>query len=72
MADLTETEIQTQITALNTALLGLVTSPKPSYTVGEHSVSWGQYHNTLLEQLKLYREMAAQLPAEETTIGRDW
>lgn len=72
MADLTETEIQTQITALNTALLSLVTSPKPSYSVGEHSVSWGEYHSTLLRQLELYRSLLSQLPAEETTIGRDW
>lgn len=72
MADLTEAEIQAQITAINTKLLDLVTNPKPDYTVGEHTFTWSSYHRILLDQLKIYREMAAQLSWEESTLARDW
>ena len=69
MADLTQAQVEAMITAINAQLLTLVSDPKPNYSEGEFSVSWGDVQRILLEQLKYYREMLQSFPAEEITQG---
>jgi hypothetical protein len=72
MADLTEEQIQEAITNIHTTMQSMVTTPKPSYKVGEHEYKWNEYHKILIESLRYYKELASELPAEEATIWRKW
>jgi hypothetical protein len=69
---LTEDQINTMIQAIYTQKLAMITSPQPSYKVGEYEWKWNEYMAQLDNELKTYQTMLASLPAEETTLPEEW
>jgi hypothetical protein len=37
------TQLQSELTALNTAILNVKTNPKPTYSINGKSIQWGEF-----------------------------
>ena len=69
---LTEAQINTAITNIYTQLQAMITTPKPSYKVGDISYDWNKYQEMLLKQLEYYDKLLNSLSAEEETLYVDY
>lgn len=58
-------------TNLVTAIAAMMSSPKPSYSNGERSVSWAEYRRQLMSELEQINKLIAQSdPTEIVTLVR--
>ena len=67
---MTEAQIQAMIELARIQLAAMLASPKPSYSVGEHSYSWTEYQDMLMRTIQACELMLSKLPCEEETIWR--
>lgn len=51
--------------------LAAITSPKPSYKIGEHSVDHNGYVKMLADQIRQFEELVNSEPCEEITYMTD-
>ena len=62
---LTESQINTKLTAIDAAIDTLVTSPQVDYQIGAKSVSASQKIEQLINLRKMYEKLLTDIPSEE-------
>lgn len=68
---LTATQLETQLTSLQTAINTALTNPRPNYRVGEVEYKHGDYLKMLFEQQEKLQKMLSEIPAEALDTIQD-
>lgn len=66
------TTIETQLTALQTAITAALTNPRPNWKVGQVWMDHGDYLKILFAQQKELIEQLKSFPHETVTTHQDW